>query len=82
MKVLISADMQKYGYYDIPIALVTGDDKACAEARKFLGDIETVTVKYGLGRHCAVNLAPKKARELIKNAACETVKKNGSFVWI
>jgi D-amino peptidase len=75
----IGINALKLGYYDIPVALVTGDDKACAEAGRFLENVETVTVKKGLGRHCAVCLSPKKARQLIKKAACETVRKSGRF---
>ncbi|MBC7327530.1 M55 family metallopeptidase [bacterium] len=58
------------GTYDIPIALVTGDDAVCKEAKQLLGDeVETVAVKKALSRTSARCLNPKKACELIKNSA-------------
>lgn len=42
------------GFYGIPVGLVVGDDKVCAEARELLGPgVEVVSVKTGLGRHAA-----------------------------
>jgi D-amino peptidase len=60
------------GYYNVPVALVTGDAAAVSEAKKILGDVETVTVKWGLGRLYAICISPKKARVLIREAAAET----------
>lgn len=41
------------GEYGVPVTLCTGDDKAMAEARQLLGDVETVVVKTGLDRYAA-----------------------------
>lgn len=41
------------GYWGVPAALVTGDDKVAAEARALLPDIETAIVKYGITRRSA-----------------------------
>jgi len=58
------------GAHDVPVVMVTGDDKTCAEAREWLGaGIETVEVKQGLTREGALMLAPKRARALIREAA-------------
>jgi len=35
------------GYYDVPIALVTGDDKVTEQTKELLGNIETAVVKEG-----------------------------------
>ena len=39
------------GTYGVPVGLVTGDDKACAQAAKRLPGIRTVIVKEGYGRN-------------------------------
>jgi len=41
------------GYWNVPVALVTGDDKVAIEAKNLLGDVETVVVKYGISRRSA-----------------------------
>lgn len=65
----IGIDASIAGELGIPVVLVTGDDKACSEAKSLLGDVETVVVKKGLGRCSALCLAPKKACRLITKAA-------------
>jgi D-amino peptidase len=68
------------GGCDIPVAMVTGDDFTCVEARDWLGDdIVTVQVKKGLTREGAVMLAPKRARQLIREGAKEAVGKAASL---
>jgi D-amino peptidase len=56
-----------------PVALVTGDASTCAQCRELLGDIETVEVKWALGRVAARSLHPVRARELIRDAAKRVV---------
>src|SRR3954453_11339299 len=56
------------GTWGCPVALVTGDDVVCAEARALLG-CDIVAVKTGLGRFSARHLSPIKARELIAEGA-------------
>jgi len=65
----ISIDAAVAGYFGIPVALVSGDDKACAEAKRFLPGVETAVVKWGLGRHSGRIIAPKRAREIIRARA-------------
>ncbi|RJS84755.1 aminopeptidase [Candidatus Bathyarchaeota archaeon] len=62
------------GYYGVPVALVTGDKTATDEAKNLLGKVETVTVKWGLGRTFAISLSPRKARRLIKEGAIRAIK--------
>lgn len=61
------------GTYGVPVGLVTGDDKACAQAAKRLPGIRTVIVKEGYGRNVAKTMHPAAAREAIRKAAAETV---------
>lgn len=57
------------GAVGVPLTLVTGDDKTCREARQLLGQVETVEVKRGLGRECALTATPARAREMIRAGA-------------
>jgi len=63
------------GHWGCPVLLVTGDRAVCAEARQLLGDgLTTVEVKIGLGRFSARSVAPRRARELIEDAAKRALK--------
>ena len=58
------------GTWGCPIALVTGDRAACAEASALLGPaLTTVAVKEGLGSVSARMIPPVRARELIEDGA-------------
>ncbi len=61
------------GHYGIPVLLVTGDDATCVEARTFLGNIETVSVKKGIGRNKAECIPADEARARIREAAKRAV---------
>jgi D-amino peptidase len=64
------------GGCDIPVVMVTGDDKTVLEARTVLGDdIVTVQVKQGLSREGALMLAPKRARALIREGAKDALQR-------
>ena len=63
------------GAHGVPVGLVTGDDKACGEARALLGNIETAQVKQAIGRHAARMLSPQRARELLQAKARRTVER-------
>ncbi len=64
------------GYFGVPVALLTGDQTACAQAKQLLGDdLETVVVKEAVGRVAAKNLHPTKVHALIREAAERTLKK-------
>jgi len=68
------------GACDIPVLMVTGDDKTVREARDFLGDdIVTVQVKTGLAREAALMYSPKRARALIYEGAKEAMKRVGKI---
>lgn len=63
------------GYYDVPVALVTGDRKLIEEAEILLGKVETAIVKEAVGRTAARCLSPIKARQLIKKGAIKALRK-------
>ena len=58
------------GYYNVPVVFLSGDLAICKQAKKLLGEIETVAVKEGIG-NSALNLHPEAARKKIR----EGVKK-------
>ena len=50
------------GSYDVPVALVSGDQALAAEARALLGPtVETVVVKEAVGRFAARSVSPAEA---------------------
>ena len=63
------------GQWGCPVLLVTGDEAVCREATGLLGEgLTTVSVKKGLGRFSARQIAPLKARELIEDGAKKALK--------
>lgn len=63
------------GTWNCPVALVTGDDVVCDEARELLGPgLRTVAVKQGLGRYSARHRTPAKAQDLILRGAEDAVR--------
>jgi D-amino peptidase len=55
------------GTWDVPVALVSGDQALAAEARELLGHaVETVVVKEAVGRFAARSVAPAEACRRIR----------------
>jgi len=63
------------GCVGVPVALVTGDDKVCAEASALLGEVETAQVKQGIGPTRTLTLSPHDARALISAQAAAGMQK-------
>ncbi|TMJ12124.1 MAG: peptide ABC transporter [Bacillati bacterium ANGP1] len=64
------------GHFNIPVALVSGDNTVVTQVHKLLGpDVVGVEVKRGLGTYAAVHLHPEKAREAIRAGAAEAVRR-------
>jgi D-amino peptidase len=63
------------GAHGIPVALVTGDQTVCAQARAALGDVETVEVKASITRYAARSVHPSVAQERIRAGAARAVKR-------
>jgi D-amino peptidase len=58
------------GTFDVPVALVSGDQALAAEARDLLGPaVETVIVKHAVGRFAARSVSPTVACRLIREGA-------------
>ena len=58
------------GYYNVPVVFIAGELAVCQQAKKLIGEIESVAVKEGIG-NAALNLHPEVVREKIT----EEVKK-------
>ena len=75
----VGIDAALAGYLGVPVMLVTGDDKVCAEARELLGTIETAEVKQSVARHRALVLPPGRAQDLILERARRAVERIGEI---
>ena len=63
------------GTYDVPVALVSGDQALAAEARDLLGpSVATVVVKHAVGRFAARSVAPSVACRLIREGAAAALR--------
>ena len=67
------------GYFNVPVALVTGDDKVAAEARALLGNVETVIVKQSLNRFVAKCAPPEVTSKKIRAAAKQALGRTNEF---
>lgn len=55
------------GQFGVPVAFLSGDDKACEEARNLLGDgLETFAVKTGIDKFAARCLSPARTSKGIR----------------
>jgi D-amino peptidase len=61
------------GTFGVPALFLSGDQSACADARRFLPWIVTATVKHALGRTAARALSPTAARAAIFNGIGEAL---------
>ena len=70
--------------YGVPVVMVSGDDKLCAEAQEWLGEVECAQVKWGIGRQSALCLSPARGQELVyehARRAVERLKRGEAFVF-
>lgn len=61
----------------LPVIMVSGDDKACAEAKRFLPWVTTCTVKQGLGWEKGLLLSPERAYALVREKTIEAIGRLG-----
>ncbi len=66
------------GYFKVPVVFLSGDQAACDQVKAIFGNIETVPVKKGIGA-AALNLHPKKSRELIKKGVKKALGRLSDF---
>ncbi|GAA1938302.1 M55 family metallopeptidase [Amycolatopsis minnesotensis] len=63
--------------YGVPVLVVTGDDKACEDARDYAPVAEMVTVKECVSRYAAICLPPARTAELLTDAATLGMRQAG-----
>lgn len=61
------------GHYDVPVLMISGDQVACGEAMRLLGEIETAVVKKATSRLGAWLISPTKTGSMICDAAANAV---------
>ena len=65
------------GTYDVPVALVSGDQALAVEARELLGAaVETVIVKHAVSRFAARSVAPSEACRRIREGAAAALRRS------
>ncbi len=63
------------GHFGVPVAMVTGDNRAIEQTRDLLGDqVVGIAVKRGYSTTAAINYHPDKAEKLIRDGAEEAVR--------
>jgi D-amino peptidase len=61
--------------FGVPVAFLSGDDKAVAEAQALVPDLVGVATKTGLGLEAALSLGPGEARRRIRAGARRACKR-------
>ncbi|MBW2059886.1 MAG: M55 family metallopeptidase [Deltaproteobacteria bacterium] len=67
------------GYYNVPVAMISGDDRVCKEAKDLLGDVETAVTKYAADGYAARCLPQGATHPLIKEAAGRALSRLADF---
>ena len=62
------------GHFEVPIALISGDDELAVEIEKKLPWVERVVTKWAISGTSARNLTPKAAQAKIRSAAKASLK--------
>jgi D-amino peptidase len=65
------------GEHGVPVVLVAGDDRACAEAGTYAPDAVTVAVKECVSRYAAICLPPARSAALLRDGAEAAMAKAG-----
>ena len=63
------------GAWEVPVGMVSGDDRLALEVAAWLPWAERVIVKEGVGRNAAASLHPSRARELVRQGAERAVRR-------
>ena len=57
------------GHFNVPVAMIAGDDKVVGEASDLLGNVEAAVVKKGVSRYTADCLTPCESSRVIREKA-------------
>jgi D-amino peptidase len=67
------------GSFGVPVGLISGDNRICAEVAEWLPGVETAVVKYAIDRYAARCLSHQAALELIRSRAKSAVRRVHDF---
>ena len=68
------------GFYNVPLALISGDEEACMEAKTLLGSqVISVPTKRGLSRYSALSYPFDINLKNLKAASIKTIKEKASW---
>jgi D-amino peptidase len=67
------------GHFGVPVVFVAGDTAVGNEARRVLGEVETVAVKDGIDKFTANCLHPQVAQAQIREATARAIRDKGRF---
>jgi D-amino peptidase len=67
------------GTFGVPVALVTGDDVACADAERYIPGVRAVAVKEAIDRYVAICLPPARTEPLIRDAAAQVCRDASAY---
>ncbi len=74
----IGIDGALAGAVGVPVIMVSGDDKLCAEAKDLFGDgVTAVCVKQAHARHGAICLPPEQSAKLLREGAADAARNIG-----
>ncbi len=62
------------GHYGVPFVFATGDAHLCREVEELIPGVVTVPVKFGMSRHSARHIPPRRACELIREGAEQAMR--------
>jgi len=62
------------GYYDVPLLMVAGDDRAAFEAEQLIPGVTTAVVKESISRSAVKSLTPTKAGQLLREKTTIALK--------
>ncbi|WP_010282945.1 M55 family metallopeptidase [Bacillus timonensis] len=69
----IGIDSLLFGLHNVPVLIVTGDKKTCAEAIEEIPNVRTYETKEGFGRHAALIKPPKLVYRELKESIKESI---------
>ena len=67
------------GWFNVPIALVTGDTAACVETKTLIGDIHSVVVKDGVSRYAGVCFPREDVLASLRDTTIKALKDQNSW---
>jgi len=67
------------GAFDVPVALITGDDALKRECEELMGKVNCTVVKHAISRYSACFRPQEEVLEELEKSACEAAKEKSSW---